>query len=48
MMTEMCLQAGVFTEFTNHSLRAYGATSFFQAQVLEKYIQQCTGHTYTS
>lgn len=40
MMKEMCAQAGLSTEFTNHSLRAYGATSLFQAQVPEKLIQQ--------
>ena len=41
---EICLQAGLSTEFTNHSLRAYGATSLFQVKVPEKLIQQCTGH----
>ena len=41
MMKEMCAQAGLSTEFTNHSLRA---TSLFQAKVPEKLIQQCTGH----
>ena len=44
MMKEMCSQAGLSTEFTNHSLRAYGATSLFQANVPEKLIQQRTGH----
>ena len=44
MMKEMCSQADLSTEFTNHSLRAYGATSLFQAQVPEKLIQQRTGH----
>ena len=44
MMKEMCSQAGLSTEFTNHSLRAYGATSLFQAKVPEKLIQQRTGH----
>ena len=40
----MCSQAGLSTEYTNHSLRAYGATSLFQAKVPEKLIQQRTGH----
>ena len=44
MMKEMCSQAGLSTEYTNHSLRAYGATSLFQAKVPEKLIQQRTGH----
>ena len=44
MMKEMCSQAGLSTEFTNYSLRAYGATSLFQAKVPEKLIQQRTGH----
>ena len=44
MLKETCSQAGLSTEFTNHSLRAYGATSLFQAKVPEKLIQQCTGH----
>ena len=43
-MKEMCSQAGLSTEFTNYSLRAYGATSLFQAKVPEKLIQQRTGH----
>ena len=35
MMKEMCSQAGLSTEFTNHSLRAYGVTSLFQAKIPE-------------
>ena len=44
MMKEMCSQAGLSTEFTNHSLKAYGATTLLQAKVPEKLIQQRTGH----
>ena len=44
MMKEMCSQAGLSTDFTNHSLLAYGTTSLFQAHVPEKPIQQRTGH----
>ena len=45
MMKEMCSQAGLSTHFTNHSLRAYGATSLFHAHVPEKLIQQRTGQS---
>ena len=44
MVKEMCAEAGISGNFTNHSLRAYGATALFQAGVSEKLIQQCTGH----
>ena len=44
MLKEMCQEAGLSTKFTNHSLRAYGATTLFQAGVSEKLIQQRTGH----
>ena len=44
MLKEMCQVAELFTNFTNHSLRAYGATTLFQAGVSEKLIQQRTGH----
>ena len=44
MLKEMCQEAGISTKYTNHSLRAYGATSMFQAGVPEKLIQQHTGH----
>ena len=30
--------------FTNHSLRASGASTLFQSEVPEKIIQQITGH----
>ncbi|XP_065882477.1 zinc finger MYM-type protein 2-like [Dysidea avara] len=44
MMKNMCNKAGISGGFTNHSLRAYGATALFQAKVPEKLIQQRTGH----
>ena len=44
MMKEMCKEAEFDTTFTNHSLRAYGATKMLQAMVPEKLIQQRTGH----
>ena len=44
MLKNMCERAGISGEYTNHSLRAYGATTLFQAQVPEKLIQQRTGH----
>ena len=40
----MCQEAGISGNFSNHSLRAYGATSMFQAGVPEKLIQQHTSH----
>ena len=44
MMKNMCEKAEISGGYTNHSLRAYGATTLFQAQVPEKLIQQRTGH----
>ena len=44
MMKNMCEKAGISSGYTNHSLRAYAATTLFQAQVLEKLIQQRTGN----
>jgi len=44
MIKNMCDKAGFSGGFTNHSLRAYGATAFFQAKVPEKLIQERTGH----
>ena len=40
----MCKEAEFDKSFTNHSLRAYGATKMYQAKVPEKLIQQRTGH----
>ena len=44
MLKEMCRLAGIPEGYTNHSLRAFGATKLFQAGVSEKLIQQRTGH----
>ena len=41
LLKEMCVEAGLFKDFSNHSLRAYGATTLFQ---VEKSIQMHTGH----
>ena len=41
------MKAGITGNFTNHSLRAYGATTLFQSGVSEKLIQQWTGHRST-
>ena len=35
MMKRMCEKAGISGGYTNHSIRAYGATTFFHAQVPE-------------
>ena len=40
----MCPEAGITTSYTNHSLRAYGTTTMFQAGVPRKLIKQWTGH----
>ena len=42
MLKEMCREAGISGNFTNHSLRAYGATTLFQGGCSEKLIQQRT------
>ena len=44
MMKTMSLQAGLPRIYTNHSLRAFGATKMFQQGVSEKIIQERTGH----
>ena len=40
MIKRMCEKAGISGGYTSHSLRAYGATTLFHAQVPEKLIQQ--------
>ena len=35
VLKEMCQEAGISGKFSNHSLRAYGASSMFQAGVPE-------------
>ena len=44
MLKEMCTEAGLSKDFSSQSLRAYGATTLFQAKVPEKLIQLHTGH----
>ena len=44
LLKEMCAEAGLSKDFSNHSLWAYGATTLFQAKIPEKLIQMCTGH----
>ena len=43
MMKTMSAQAGLPTIYTNHSLRAFGATKKFQEGVSEKILQERTG-----
>ena len=44
MLKEMCKDAGIAGNYTNHSLHVYDATKLFQADCNEKLIQQRTGH----
>ena len=44
MLKEMCRDAGIAGNYTNHSLHAYGATTSFQAGCSENLILQRTGH----
>ena len=44
MVKRMCCEANLEGRYTNHSLRASGATELFQSEVLEKVIQEITGH----
>uniref|UniRef100_A0A1X7TCK4 ZMYM2-like/QRICH1 C-terminal domain-containing protein n=1 Tax=Amphimedon queenslandica TaxID=400682 RepID=A0A1X7TCK4_AMPQE len=44
MVRDMCLEAGVEGEKSNHSLRVAGTSSLFAAGVPEKLIQSRTGH----
>ena len=40
MVKEMCAEAGLTSKYTNHSLRAYGTTTLFQANVPDKLIKE--------
>ena len=40
----MCAEAQVSGNFTNHSLRAYDATTLYCANLPEKLSQERTGH----
>ena len=44
MVKSMFEEAGAQAKYTNHSLRATGATELFQSNVPEKVIQNITGH----
>ena len=44
MLKDMCAEAQIPGMFTNHSLRAYGATTLYNANVPEKLIQERTDH----
>ena len=44
ILKDMCTQAQVSGNFTNHSLRAYGATTLYRATLPEKLIQERAGH----
>jgi hypothetical protein len=44
MMKSICTKAGLSTVYSNHSLRAFGASNLFQQNVPEKLIQERTGH----
>ena len=47
MVKKMCSEAGLNGNYTNHSLRASGATQLFQNNVPEKVIREATGHRST-
>ena len=44
MVKDICANAGIEGQKTNHSLRATGASELFHAGVPEKVIQERTGH----
>ena len=44
VMKTMSTQAGLSQVYTNHSFRTFGASRMFQHGVLEKLIQERTGH----
>ena len=44
MVKDLCVEAGVSGQKSNHSLRATGCTELYQAGVPEKVIQERTGH----
>ena len=44
MLKDMCAETQVSGNFTNHSLRAYGATTLYHANLTKKLIQERTGH----
>ena len=44
MVKDICADAGIGGNKSNHTLRATGATELYQAGVPEKVIQERTGH----
>ena len=44
MVRDMCTEANIDGRYTNHSLRATGASELFQSETPEHVIQQFTGH----
>ena len=44
MVKNMCKEAKIEGQFTNHSLHATGATELFRNNVSEKVIQEFMGH----
>ena len=44
MVKDMCTEGGIDGKYTNHSLRATGASELFQSETSEHVIQQFTGH----
>ena len=44
MVKEMCMNAGISGNKTNHSLRSFGVTEMFTSKLPEKVIQERSGH----
>ena len=44
LLKEMCAEAAITTNYANHSLRACGVTTMFQAGVPEELLKQQTDH----
>ena len=44
MLKDMCAETQVSGNFTNHSIRAYGETTLYRANLPKKLIQERTGH----
>ena len=47
-MEVMCCDAGINEKKTNHSLRATGATTLFNAGIPEKIKREVTGHQFNA
>jgi len=44
MFTDLCTEVGIDGRYTNHSLRATGASESFKSETPEHVIQQFIGH----